>query len=118
MHSHLRTDTLLGGPGLAWPVGDLCEEGGVPPFVEGCWVVFLKPCPMCFPLPPALPSSLQVLEYINKRQAELESERKELTEYQSLDKQRRGLEFALCDHDLSKVKDALLQVKCVLRGGH
>ncbi len=57
------------------------------------------------------PVPLQVLDYINKRQAELESERKELTAYQALDKQRRALEYALCDMELNEVKVALEKVR-------
>ena len=55
-----------------------------------------------------------MLDYINKRQSELESERKELTAYQALDKQRRALEYALCDHELSKVKEVIFVLHVVL----
>ena len=52
---------------------------------------------------------LQV-DQLNEKLAELEEERKELAEFQRLDKQRRALEFAIYDRDLSGTKAALEKV--------
>ena len=50
------------------------------------------------------------VDQLNEKLAELEEERKELAEYQRLDKQRRALEFAIYDRDLSSTKAALQEV--------
>ena len=47
------------------------------------------------------------MEQLNAKLSELEGERAELVEYQRLDKQRRALEFAIYDRDLSDTKAAL-----------
>ena len=55
----------------------------------------------------------EVLEYIEERLGELESEKKELAEYQALDKDRRCLEYAIYNADLVGAQAALeeLEVK-------
>ena len=50
------------------------------------------------------------MDQLNEKLAELEEERKELAEFQRLDKQRRALEFAIYDRDLSSTKAALEKV--------
>lgn len=45
----------------------------------------------------------EVLTFIEERLGELEQEKKELTEYEQLDKQRRALEFSLYDKEYKKV---------------
>jgi len=50
------------------------------------------------------------VDQLNGKLAELEEEREELAEYQRLDKQRRALEFAIYDRDLSSTKAALQEV--------
>lgn len=49
--------------------------------------------------------------YIAERLAELDADRQELARYQALDKQRRGLEYALYDKELSKTREELAQVR-------
>ena len=50
------------------------------------------------------------MDQLNEKLAELEEEREELAEYQRLDKQRRAMEFAIYDRDLSGTKAALQEV--------
>ncbi len=50
------------------------------------------------------------VDQLNEKLAELEEEREELAEYQRLDKQRRALESAIYDRDLSSTKAALQEV--------
>ena len=50
------------------------------------------------------------MDQLNEKLAELEEEREELAEYQRLDKQRRALESAIYDRDLSSTKAALQEV--------
>jgi chromosome segregation ATPase len=57
------------------------------------------------------PVCCQVINYINEKQAELETERAELAEYQSLDKQRRAIEYVLTDYELGKVKSSLEEIE-------
>lgn len=45
----------------------------------------------------------EVLTFIEERLGELELEKKELTEYEQLDKQRRALEYSLYDKEYKKV---------------
>ena len=47
----------------------------------------------------------EVITYIEERLAELEEEKKELSEYQLLDKQKRSLEWTLYDKELTKAKE-------------
>ena len=56
-----------------------------------------------------------MLAFIDERLGELEMEKKELTEYDSLDKQRRALEFSLYDKEYSKSSEQLQQMEA-LRG--
>ena len=53
------------------------------------------------------PSFHPQVEQLNAKLAELEEERTELAEYQRLDKQRRSLEFAIYDRELSEIKSSL-----------
>ena len=52
------------------------------------------------------------VDQLNEKLAELEEEREELAEFQRLDKQRRALEFAIYDRDLSSTKASLEEVTC------
>ena len=45
----------------------------------------------------------ELLNYIEERLAELESEKEELREYQEKDKERRCLDYALKDSDLNRI---------------
>lgn len=45
-----------------------------------------------------------MLAFIEERLGELEQEKKELTEYEQLDKQRRALEYSLYDKEYKKVR--------------
>jgi structural maintenance of chromosome 3 (chondroitin sulfate proteoglycan 6) len=47
----------------------------------------------------------EVIAYIEERLAELEEEKKELTDYQQLDKKKRALEYTLYDKELQRAKD-------------
>ena len=49
----------------------------------------------------------EVLAFIDERLTELEKEKEELTEYDSLDKQRRALEYTLYDKELVKASEQL-----------
>lgn len=53
----------------------------------------------------------EVLQFIDERLAELETEKEELTEYDSLDKQRRAIEYSLYDQELSKANERLQQIE-------
>ena len=53
----------------------------------------------------------EVLQFIDERLAELETEKEELTEYDSLDKQRRAIEYSLYDQELSKASERLQQIE-------
>lgn len=48
---------------------------------------------------------------------ELDEERAELARYQDADKERRGIEYAIYDRELTAVKKQLEEVRCVC-GGH
>ena len=50
------------------------------------------------------------VEYIEGKLAELDQDRKELTEYQALDKQLRSIEYTLFDTELSDAQDMLQKV--------
>lgn len=52
----------------------------------------------------------ELLEYIDDRLQELEEEKKELKEFQTADRERRCLEYAIYSHDLEEAKEALEQV--------
>jgi chromosome segregation ATPase len=45
----------------------------------------------------------EVLTFIEERLGELEMEKRELTEYEALDKQRRALEYTMYDKEYKKV---------------
>eukprot|EP01041_Mallomonas_annulata_P001154 gene1154-2235_t len=49
----------------------------------------------------------EVLSFIDERLSELDKEQEELKEYESLDKNRRALEYSLYDKELSKAKHQL-----------
>ena len=53
----------------------------------------------------------ELLEYIEKRLKELEEEKKELKEFQTADRERRCLEYAIYQHDLEEAREALTQVR-------
>jgi len=52
-----------------------------------------------------------VLSYIRERLDELEGEKKELVEYQDLDKKRRALEYTIYANELQECKDALEELE-------
>lgn len=54
-----------------------------------------------------------MLNFIEERLAELETEKEELTEYEQLDKHRRALEYNLYDKELSKATEQLGQIEVV-----
>lgn len=53
----------------------------------------------------------EVVTYIEGKLAELDEERAELAEFQSLDKQRRSIEYALLDKDLTDTRTKLDKVR-------
>eukprot|EP01038_Epipyxis_sp_PR26KG_P004963 gene4963-6938_t len=55
----------------------------------------------------------EVLEFIEERLNELEKEKKELTEYEKYDKQRRAVEYNLYDKEYSKANEQLTQIELV-----
>jgi len=55
----------------------------------------------------------EVLTFIEERLDELEQEKRELSEYEQLDKQRRALEFSLYDKEYQKASDQLQQMDSV-----
>lgn len=57
---------------------------------------------------------------IAERLSALETERKELEEYHELDKERRGIEYALLDRDLTGARRELAKVTtpCYMLFGH
>lgn len=54
---------------------------------------------------------VQVLEFIESRLAELESEKNELGEYQRLDKERRAIDYALHSKQLTDATRKFENVK-------
>lgn len=54
-----------------------------------------------------------MLNFIEERLRELETEKEELTEYEQLDKHRRALEYNLYDKELSKASEQLGQIEIV-----
>ena len=48
---------------------------------------------------------------MEEKQQELETERKELAEYQLLDKQKRALEYVLTDKELAKIKERIEELE-------
>jgi structural maintenance of chromosome 3 (chondroitin sulfate proteoglycan 6) len=58
----------------------------------------------------------ELLEYIETRLTELEEEKEELKEFQEKDKERRCLEYALHQHDLEEVTEALENLEEERRG--
>lgn len=67
-------------------------------------------CTACLNDTADFPLSAPQVEQLNAKLAELEEERTELVEYQRLDKQRRALEFAIYDRELSEIKASLEKV--------
>jgi structural maintenance of chromosome 3 (chondroitin sulfate proteoglycan 6) len=55
----------------------------------------------------------EVLNFIEERLSELETEKEELTEYEQLDKHRRALEYNLYDKELSKASEQLGRIEVV-----
>lgn len=53
----------------------------------------------------------EVLEYLNERLGELESEKSELVEYEQLDRQRRALEFNACEKEFREAQRQLEDVE-------
>ncbi len=49
----------------------------------------------------------ETLQYMEERLEELRGEKEELTQYQSLDKQRRALEYTLYDKELKRARETL-----------
>ena len=58
----------------------------------------------------------ELLEYIDGRLSELEEEKEELKEYQEKDRERRCLEYALFERELSEVSGALEELEEERRG--
>lgn len=54
-----------------------------------------------------------MLNFIEERLTELETEKEELTEYEQLDKHRRALEYNLYDKELTKASEQLGQIEVV-----
>lgn len=52
-----------------------------------------------------------MLNFIEERLGELETEKEELTEYEQLDKHRRALEYNLYDKELSKANEMLMKLE-------
>lgn len=59
----------------------------------------------------------EVLNFIEERLGELETEKEELTEYEQLDKHRRALEYNLYDKELSKANDMLMKLEVERENG-
>lgn len=53
---------------------------------------------------------IQVVQYLDERLRELDEEKEELRKYQQLDKQRKTLEYTICDKELHDTRENLEQV--------
>ncbi|KAJ3670865.1 hypothetical protein LUZ60_008291 [Juncus effusus] len=53
----------------------------------------------------------QVVQHLEARLQELDTEKEELREYQKLDKQRRGLEYTFLDHELNEARNELTRIE-------
>lgn len=72
-----------------------------------------SPCLLATPLPLPWPPLLQIEEVVHsieEKLAELNAERAELEAYQQLDRQQRGIEYALLDRELTAARKELAKV--------